>query len=98
MLAGLPSEIYNARPARSGESVILGVEKRTIGVDVDIVSTIVGGVSVLLRGVYAFRVVGDAVHERVVGVFMARGVVSGEMGIVGAYASVPPGVIVGDGM
>ena len=55
-------------------------------------------VSVLLCGVYAFSVVRDTVHESVVGVFLARGVVSGEVGIVGAYASVPPGVVVGDGM
>ena len=57
-----------------------------------------GGVSVLLRGVDAFGVVRDAVHERVVSVFLARGVVSSKVGIVGAYAGMLPGVVVGDGM
>ena len=56
-----------------------------------------GGVSVLLRGVYAFRVVRDAVHERVVGVFLARGVIGGESGVVGAYAGMLPGIVVSNG-
>ena len=56
------------------------------------------GVSVLLRGVNALGVTGDVVHERVVSIFLARGVVSSKVGFIRANAGVPPGVVVGDGM
>ena len=46
----------------------------------------------------SFSFVGDGVEEFVVGVFLARGVISGESGVVGAYAGMLPGVVVGDGM
>ena len=56
------------------------------------------GVSVLLRVVNALGVVGDVVHERVVSIFLARSVVGSKVGIIRAYAGMPPGIVVNDGM